>query len=197
MYARPLCREYPFRLSTPLVVISAAEIRILFVRLLVALLGTATAICFAGADDDYFEKQIRPLLVEHCHSCHGDKKQESGLRLTSREALLQGGETGRAVVPGKPEESLLIRAVGYLDEPKMPPKQKLAEADIEKLNRWVTMGAPWRASRRAGTPSGEKDGAGGSSFQVTPKQQAWWALRWCARRSGRWPGLRPDWVRSS
>ena len=154
MYARPLRQKYAFSQRTLLAVIAASGIRILFVRLLVALLGTATAVCLAEADDDYFEKQIRPLLVEHCHSCHGDKKQESGLRLTSREALLKGGETGRAVVPGKPEESLLIRAVGYLDEPKMPPKQKLAEADIEKLNRWVTMGAPWRAPRRAGTPSG-------------------------------------------
>ncbi len=151
----------------------------------------ATRDSSAQADDEFFEKQIRPLLAEHCQSCHGDKKQEGGLRLTSREAILTGGDTGQAVVPSKPDESLLIRAVGYLDEPKMPPKQKLPEADIAKLKLWVAMGAPWPVS--PSTPSAAGDGAGQSGFQVTPKQRSWWAFQPVKDstpptvKSGQWP----------
>ncbi len=175
MDTKPIVRWYQFSQRKLLVVMTASGIRILLARILYALLSTATALSFARADDDYFEKQIRPLLVEHCQSCHGDKKQEGGLRLTSRESLLKGGETGRAVVPSKPEESLLIRAVGYLDERKMPPKQKLAEADIEKLKRWVAQGVPSPASRP--TPSSANERVQGGSYQVTPKQQTWWAYQ--------------------
>src|SRR5437879_6451027 len=61
----------------------------------------------------YFEKQVRPLLVEHCHGCHSvkTKKTSGGLALDSREAILTGGDSGPAVVPGKPEKSLLVSAV--------------------------------------------------------------------------------------
>ena len=127
------------------------------------------------AGTEFFEKQIRPLLVENCQSCHGEKKQAGGLRLTSRDTLLKGGESGPAVVPGKPDESRLIRAVGYLDERKMPPKQKLADADIAKLKRWVALGALWPVSST--TPSPSTDDAGPSEFQVTPQQRSWWAFQ--------------------
>ena len=95
---------------------------------------------------DFFEKSIRPLIVEKCQSCHGDKKAKAGLRLTDRASLLQGGESGPAVVPHAPDESPLIRAVRYLDEPKMPPKQKLSAGEIAALERWVASGAPWPSS---------------------------------------------------
>ena len=135
-------------------------------------LGVIAMVCgVATADDDFFEKQIRPVLSEHCHSCHGDKKQEGGLRLTSRESALKGGDSGSAVTPGKPDESLLIRAVEYLGERKMPPKQKLADADIAKLKRWVAMGAPWPESKL--TPDAAHEGG----FRVTPTQQSWWAYQ--------------------
>ena len=123
------------------------------------------------ADDEFFEQQIRPLLAEHCQSCHGDGKQEGGLQLTSRELLLRGGETGPVIVPGQPEESLLIKAIGYLGEPKMPPKQKLPDADIARLRRWVSMGVPWPESNS--TPLAVPD----SEFQVTPGQRSWWAYQ--------------------
>ena len=57
----------------------------------------------ALADDEFFEKQIRPILVERCQSCHGEQKPKGGLRLTSRDMLLRGGDTGPAISPGKPE----------------------------------------------------------------------------------------------
>src|SRR5438045_8884519 len=59
-----------------------------------------------------FEEKVRPLLASNCFECHGPKKQESGLRLDSRAALIEGGDSGeRAVVPGEPDRSLLIKAV--------------------------------------------------------------------------------------
>ncbi|MEX1230704.1 MAG: PSD1 and planctomycete cytochrome C domain-containing protein [Planctomycetaceae bacterium] len=125
----------------------------------------------SAEQNEFFEKHIRPLLTENCLSCHGGKKQEGGLQLSSRELLLKGGESGTAVVPSKPDESLLIRAVEYLDEPKMPPKKKLPDADIARLKQWVAMGAPWPDSP---SPSAGDDPAG---FTATRKQQQWWAFQ--------------------
>src|SRR6476620_11380854 len=64
----------------------------------------------------FFESKVRPLLSEHCYSCHGEKKQKGGLRLDSAEAVARGGKDGQVVVPGKPAESKLVVAVGYRDE---------------------------------------------------------------------------------
>jgi mono/diheme cytochrome c family protein len=92
-----------------------------------------------------FETSIRPLLVEHCYACHsaGAKRLRGGLRLDSEQGWLKGGDLGPAVKPGDPEESLLIAAVRHEDEQlKMPPKGKLAAAEIALLTRWVAMGAP-------------------------------------------------------
>ena len=92
----------------------------------------------------FFETSVRPLLTERCLACHGKKKQWGGLRLDSRQAVLRGGESGAAVVPGKPARSLLIRAVGQADaDLKMPKNGRLTKPQIEALVRWVKMGAPF------------------------------------------------------
>jgi hypothetical protein len=79
---------------------------------------------FAPEHLEYFEKSVRPVLVAHCYECHSAKKQESGLRLDSRAAVLTGGESGPAVVPGEPDKSLLVSALHYADDgPQMPPTQ--------------------------------------------------------------------------
>lgn len=102
----------------------------------------------------FFETSIRPLMVEHCLRCHGEKKQWAGLRLDSREALLRGGDTGAAIVPGKPEESLLIRAVRHVDEDlKMPKEGKLSDRQIADLVRWVELGAPFPDADKKGARS--------------------------------------------
>jgi cytochrome c553 len=107
--------------------------------------------CTRGADPtpeqvQFFENQVRPILVEHCYSCHSAdaKKVRGGLLLDSREATLQGGDSGPAVVPGHPDRSLLVTAVRYLDEDlQMPPKGgKLSDREIADLETWVRMGAP-------------------------------------------------------
>ena len=88
----------------------------------------------------FYETSIRPLLIEHCLKCHGEKKQWGGLRLDSREATLRGGDTGAAIVPGKPLESLLIQAVQQEDEDlRMPKGDKLNERQIADLVRWIEM----------------------------------------------------------
>src|SRR4051794_31261024 len=83
------------------------------------------AVALAESDAEFFEKRIRPLLVEHCEICHSAAKGKSsgGLSLDTRDAWQKGGDNGIVIVPGKPEESLLVRAVRYDDDgPQMPPK---------------------------------------------------------------------------
>src|SRR3954452_21198462 len=97
---------------------------------------TATAARADGQDAApvaFFEKQVGPLLAEHCHACHSAKanKARGGLTLDSRDALLKGGETGPAVLPGQPEKSLLVTAVhGTRSDLQMPPKGKLRPAQV-------------------------------------------------------------------
>ncbi len=99
---------------------------------------------------EFFEKQVRPILADHCFSCHGEKKQKGGLRLDSRAALLRGGDDGPVVTPGDPEKSTLVRVVRHDGDLKMPPKGKLPDPAVAALTQWVKMGAPWpEASRPA------------------------------------------------
>lgn len=95
-------------------------------------------------DLEFFEKRVRPLLIEHCYACHsGDAKMiEGGLRVDGRARLLRGGDSGAAIVPGKAEQSLLVKAIRY-QAVEMPPQGKLAAAEIESLVRWIDRGAAW------------------------------------------------------
>jgi len=99
---------------------------------------------FSGDGIAFFEKKIRPLLVNKCYECHSAsaKKVRGELVLDTRAALLKGGATGPAIVPGEPEKSLLIRAVRHIDDKLKMPKEKLADAEIADLVAWVKMGAP-------------------------------------------------------
>ena len=106
-----------------------------------------------AADDQavFFENRVRPLLAEHCYSCHSVKagKDRGGLLLDSRDAALKGGDLGAAIVPGNPEASLLIRAVRYTDDDlAMPPKKKLDKELVAALEQWVRLGAPWPAQAK-------------------------------------------------
>jgi hypothetical protein len=99
---------------------------------------------------EFFETRIRPILVENCFQCHGDKKQKGGLRLDSRTGLLKGGDDGPVIVPGRPDDSRLIMAVRHQGDLKMPPKQKLSPQAIDALAHWVKIGAPWPEAKTAG-----------------------------------------------
>jgi hypothetical protein len=124
----------------------------------------------------FFEQKVRPLLAENCYSCHGPAKQKGGLRLDSREAILKGGETGPAVVPGKPDASLLLDAVQY-DGPEMPPAGKLETGKIEILTRWIALGAPWPPGSRDIAPT--LGGAGSKQAQraFTTTDRGFWSFQ--------------------
>ena len=95
------------------------------------------------ADFEFFEKEIRPLLINRCYECHGEQKQKGGLRLDSRAATLRGGDSGPALVPGEPEQSALIKAISYSDPDfQMPPKNPLPSREVQLLTEWVKRGAP-------------------------------------------------------
>ena len=126
-----------------------------------------------AAGIEFFEKKIRPVLVEHCYECHSaeaKKGLKGGLALDSREASRKGGDSGPAVVPGKPDESLLIEAVRYTDEAlKMPPEGKLPAETIADLERGWPWGRPTLAARpplarrpRRGRRSSRAVGSGGA-----------------------------------
>jgi hypothetical protein len=92
----------------------------------------------------HFEARVRPVLVEKCFRCHGGNSTEQGLRVDSREALLRGGERGRAIVPGNPEDSLLVQAIRRTHaEVQMPPDETLAAGVVSDIERWVSDGAFW------------------------------------------------------
>jgi hypothetical protein len=121
---------------------------------------------------EFFEKSIRPVLAENCFNCHSDRKQKAGLRLDSRQAMLTGGETGPAIVPGHPEQSLLLKALHYKDELKMPPKGQLRAAEIAALTTWIKQGAPWPEVAAEARPVLK-----GTAFKITPKDRAFWSFQ--------------------
>ena len=92
---------------------------------------------------EFFEKKIRPVLVQHCYECHSAdaKKLRADLLLDTKGGMLGGGETGPAVVPGKPAESLLLSALRHEDY-EMPPSGKLPKSVIADFEKWIAMGAP-------------------------------------------------------
>ena len=124
----------------------------------------------------FFEKSVRPTLAEHCYRCHGPDSGagKAKLRVDSLEALLKGGLSGPAIVRGEPERSLLILAVRHEGDVAMPPKKKLAAAEIEALTAWVKMGAPWPSTTGLPTPAPSD---GGTIPRWPESARGFWAFR--------------------
>jgi len=126
-----------------------------------ALLLAANSASFAAEpmteQFEFFEKKIRPVLVQHCYKCHAEGDDlKGGLRVDTKEGLLRGGNSGPAVMPGKPEESQLIFALEY-ETVEMPPSRKLPADVISDFVRWIKMGAPDpRVTVEASVPSAYK-----------------------------------------
>jgi cytochrome c553 len=123
----------------------------------------------------FFEKSIRPLLVKHCYSCHSAEaesqgKLQAGLSLDTKEAMLTGGESGPVIVPGKPNESLLIEALKY-ESYEMPPSGKLSAEEIDLFVKWVEMGAP-DPRVASGAPKPRR-----SAFEITEQDRQHWAFQ--------------------
>src|SRR5262245_21425944 len=112
-------------------------------RFVLAVEATQSAV---AAKIEFFEARVRPLMATRCYDCHTDSAR-GGLRVDSREAMLKGGRRGPAIVIGKPEESLLIKAVAHTHETLRMPKDapKLKEQEINDLSQWIKDGAHWPA----------------------------------------------------
>ncbi|MEC7679893.1 MAG: PSD1 and planctomycete cytochrome C domain-containing protein [Planctomycetota bacterium] len=113
----------------------------------IALVLTLVSVSQAWGDSSdqatkFFENQVRPLLAQHCFECHSGDRSEGGLRLDGKQSMIQGGDSGPALSPGKPEESLMITAVRY-EGLEMPPDGMLNAEQISVLEAWVKQGAKW------------------------------------------------------
>ena len=141
--------------------------------LLLAHLAAATSI-YADEGIDFFEQNIRPVLVDRCYSCHSanaaaKKNLKGGLLLDTRETLRMGGESGPAIIPGKPRESLLIAAIRH-ESLEMPPKEKLSAQVIADFEKWVQIGAPDPRDELVATTTGIDIAAARRSWAYqTPK----------------------------
>jgi hypothetical protein len=122
---------------------------------------------------EFFERAVRPILVERCQTCHGATKAKGHLRLDSRAAVLAGGESGPAIVPKAPGDSLLIDAINYGALHQMPPKSKLPAEEIATLTRWVELGAPWPAPATSPASPTPVTSAAVTGFDLRERAQHW------------------------
>jgi hypothetical protein len=140
----------------------------------------------------FFETKVRPILADNCFRCHAEVKHKGSLRVDSLAALLAGGDRGPALVPGQPENSLLIKAINHDGDLKMPEGKKLPAPLIADLTAWIKMGAPW--------PGNDKTAAATTTtrrgeFQITDADRAHWAFQPVKRPPV--PSVKnPAWVRN-
>ena len=123
----------------------------------------------------FFDSKAHPILEEHCYRCHGAKdKLKGGLRLTSRNGLIKGGDSGSAIDPAKPRESVLLQMLSYKDEHhEMPPDGKLSAEQIDILTRWVEMGAPFNPVREISGKSHKS----AYNNEINAESRNYWAFR--------------------
>ena len=135
------------------------------------LLPITAAAAAEPSPDEFFEKQVRPILVTRCFECHSGQpgSAKGGLRLDSRAAALKGGDTGPAVVPQNIADSLLIAAINYGDLYQMPPKSRLPADEVAALTKCVEMGAPWPTTS---PPATTLESPGG--FDLAKRQSDHW-----------------------
>ena len=144
--------------------------RVLLFSLLLIPVATFAA---ENQGDVFFREKVQPILSQHCFKCHSHgEKMKANLLVDSREALLTGGDTGPAIVPGDPAKSLLIEAIGYKNQDmQMPPKgEKLTDAQVATLTEWVKAGARWPevpGQKMKSRPRGK----------ITDEDRQWWAFK--------------------
>jgi hypothetical protein len=135
--------------------------------------ATARALPLTAQESEFFEKRIRPALVQNCYSCHSGKNRQGGLSLDTRAGWQQGGKSGKAILPGQPNQSLLLQTLRHQHPRlKMPPTGKLPPAVIADFEKWVRMGAP---DPRTAQPA--KASATTSWSDVIAIRKKWWSLQ--------------------
>jgi cytochrome c553 len=140
---------------------------------------------FPESRQEFFLSKVAPVLRADCAGCHGDSAQ-GGLRVDSLEALLKGGRSGPAIVPGDPDRSLLIQAVHQSGSLKMPPAGKISGEAIANLSQWIKDGAAWVENAKAGDAS---------VYVLRPDQKAFWSFQ-PVRKQAAPAADRPDWNRN-
>ena len=150
----------------------------------------------AQSPTDFFETRVRPVLADNCYACHA-RLRSGGLRVDSREALLEGGDSGPAIVPGDPDGSLLVRAVRHEIEGRGMPRyaDPLPARDVEGLVEWVRMGAPWPEAAPATASADLGARAAMPRREVTADERAFWSFRPLAAPAVPEPA-RTDWARN-
>ncbi len=137
---------------------------------LVLLPAMALAQTQAAASPDFFETNIRPVLAGYCYGCHTDSAL-GGLRLDSREDMIKGGQRGVAVVPGDPDNSLLIKAIRQTDPAlKMPLGGKLKDSEVANFAAWVKAGAVWPKTVVSATAKP------GDKYVISPSRRSFWSF---------------------
>ena len=128
---------------------------------------------FAPEDLEHFELKIRPVLVERCYQCHGadPERIRAGLALVDAEGLRAGGDSGAVIVPGAPDDSLLVEVLRYEGPIKMPPDGRLPAAVVADFERWITLGAP--DPRATDTPVVAARSDSGGAYDFGPGREHW------------------------
>jgi Protein of unknown function (DUF1549)/Protein of unknown function (DUF1553)/Planctomycete cytochrome C len=151
--------------------------------ILAGVVGEARQSPVPAASPDFFEAKVRPVLAANCYDCHTDQRM-GGLRVDSREALLKGGRSGPAIVPGEPDKSLLITAVRQTSALKMPKGGVLKPDEVTALVDWVRAGAAWNATpalsaaNAAPAPASSSAAAAAApAYVIKPEQRAFWSFQ--------------------
>jgi len=143
-----------------------------------------------AADDEFFNKRILPILSQKCFACHSHeaKKSKGGLVLDSHLGMLEGGDTGPAIVLGNPEKSKLIEAISYANPDfKMPPKEKLSTQEVADFSTWIKSGAKWPTSKNTTV----KRVAG----KITEEDRQWWAFQPVKKITP--PAINDPWIKNN
>ena len=116
--------------------------------LLLAFAALASGAGPADRDRRFFDARVAPILARRCLPCHNEELKNANISFLDRASLLRGGSRGPAIVPGKPDQSVLIRALAHDREVQMPPGPKLPRKEIAILTEWVRRGAVWGTGLR-------------------------------------------------
>lgn len=119
---------------------------------LVVMLALTAAVLASDApkaDARFFDKRVAPILTKRCLGCHNIDLKAGNISFEDRESLLKSGARGAAIVPGRPQESVMVQALTHTGDVRMPPGPKLPSKEIAILTEWVRRGARWGTKLRA------------------------------------------------
>ena len=134
------------------------------------LMPCTTQLASATDQEDFFESRVRPLLIRKCYECHR-RKAEGGLRLDSRKHILTGGTSGPAIIPGKPEQSLLWQVIAQQhSDITMPPSESLKEGEVRVFEKWIAEGAAWPEPIRSSKTGPDEHG-------ITDDERSFWSFQ--------------------